>query len=755
MLPVWLLCALLGCSPSSYRQQADAETYGVLQQRTALPNLDLGPRPVEAAAASRLADPYPADSPPKPPDDATAALFMLKPGGLSGAKSWNRYGLAPGIEPETWPASLELDAKGTLQLTQTRAVELALLHSREYQLAVEDVYLSALGLTLNRFDFASQWLGGFGSTYTRVGASSLPDESNTLSATGNLGVRRNLAAGGQLLVDFANSFVWEFTGKSHTVTGSLGATLIQPLLRNFGREVRLEVLTQAERDTLYAVRDFARFRKQFWANTAIQNGGYLDLLLQLQAVRNARQNLLAQEQNYQLTLDQYRGGKLSAAALDQTLQGLLSARQDILDTDIGLQNALDAYKLRLGLPPRLPVELDDEFLKPFVLTAPELEALQDKLALFKQARNKEFGKFPEAEVIRAGFDELLTSLDAAEKQLATVEGDVAAWKVQIEKPAKPGDDAESRDRAQESFAIQDKSLAKARDELKARRKKIEEHRKALTGATRPESWAALVEDGRKLTEFVDDLANAQNLARIYVKLDLPQIALEEAEAIDFAKQNRLDFQNRLAQVTDSWRRVLIAANQLQSDFTVRASYNLLTQPDTRNPFDFSNDASRLSLGFQFDGPLNRQAERNAYRAAQIAYQRARRGYMELSDGIERDVRLRLRSLKQQRTSFEIARLSLIAAARQVATERALQVKPVQEPNAASRDATLSTLQALGNLNASRNRLAASYIQYEQARIQLLLDLEALQLDERGFPTNANRFTLPGSSAAPTTGPGRP
>ena len=72
----------------------------------------------------------------------------------------------------------------------------------------------------------------------------------------SFGFTRNLAAGGQLLVDFANSFVWEFSGSTLERVRNFAAPLIQPLLWNFGRQVRLESLTQAERDTLYAARSF-------------------------------------------------------------------------------------------------------------------------------------------------------------------------------------------------------------------------------------------------------------------------------------------------------------------------------------------------------------------------------------------------------------------------------------------------------------------------------------------------------------------
>src|SRR5207237_10802912 len=160
--------------------------------------------------------------------------------------------------------------------------------------------LQALALTLNRWDFALHWLATNATTYPHFGAGGFPTETNTLSVNSRLGFTRNLAAGGQLLVDFANSLVWEFTGGSSTISSNIAVTLMQPLLRNFSRRVRLETLTEGERNTLYAVRDFARFRKQLWANVAVDSGGYLDLLLNLQAVRNAEVNLKRQEENYRL-----------------------------------------------------------------------------------------------------------------------------------------------------------------------------------------------------------------------------------------------------------------------------------------------------------------------------------------------------------------------------------------------------------------------------------------------------------------------
>lgn len=746
-----LALMLAGCSRSYYRQQADAETYPLVVERafgpaSAVGNVNLAPPP-----QSRLSDPFHPDATPKPLDDPAAGLFMARPGGFKGAKTWGKYGETDQIEPPGWEAGLCLDEKGVLKLDQQRAAEVALLNSRELQTAREQLYLVALALTLNRFEFATQWFAGLSPTFTRVGASSLPTESNTLTASGQAGFTRFLPAGGQLLANFANSFVWEFTGRTSAVNGSLSATLIQPLLRGFGRDVRLESLTQAERDTLYAVRDYARFRKQFWSGVAVESGGYLDLLLQVQALRNARENLAAQEENYARTEFAYQGNRRSVVDVDQAFQGLLQARQQILDAEIGLETALDSFKRRLGLPPRLKVELDDEPLEKFVVLDPQVDKLRSDLTAFELARNAEEGKLPEADVIKAAYSELVKMAERTGGAIDSVADDLKRWKEQSERPLQPGEDKETRSRAADLYKRNADVPAEGRKQLKKLSADISAHQKGVTGATRKEGWEALVRDTKRLVELLDDATNAQTLARIY-RIELPAVAADEAAAIAKAKAERLDLKTRQAQVTDAWRKVIVAANALKSDLTVTSNLTLNTEPGAHNPFAFNNDFTRLSVGVQFDGPLNRLAERNQYRVALIAYQQARRDYMELSDQIEQQVRLNLRSLRQTRLSFEIARQQLIAAARQVANERILlNAPPKVQQQGGGGDPTLRTLQALAQLNAARNNLAGTFIRYEQLRVQLLLNLEALQLDDRGLPTNA----APPAADPGRAGPARP
>lgn len=741
-----VLAALVGCSRSHYREAADREAYPILGERIVSPAFDIGRTRVEPAPGSRLADPFDPDHPPKPPDDFSASLFMQKPDGRHGSHKWGKDGNTHLIEGPGWEECLGLEPNGTLKLTQDKAVDIALLNSREYQNALEGVYLAALALTLNRFEFDIRWFLRRNTSFVYGEA----DNSSTLSSTTNFGFTRTFAAGGQLVADFANALVYEFGGGSQSVRSNLLFTFTQPLLRNAGRQVRLESLTQAERDVLYAVRDFARFRKQFWAQTAVQNGGYLDLLLTLQTLRNTRENLKQQEESYRLTSELFRGGRASVVEFDQSYRGLLSARLAIINAENSLQTALDSYKLRLGLPPRLPVELDDSLLDQFVLSDPLVDKVRDDLDTFQRERLKELDAVPTVDSLLASFAALKQLAERAPAVVASAEVDLTRWKKRLDEPATSGD-PELQDRARAAYAELVKLLPDVSAELVKRTALIETHRKAVAEANRKESWEALTDDVKRLLAAIDTATAAQTQARIYL-IELPVVEALEADTMQFAKENRLDLMNQLGAVTDAWRRVTIAANALKGDVNLVASANLGTDPNHQGPFNFAAESGQYSLALQVDGPLNRLAERNAYRASLIAYQRAKRAYVALSDRIEFDIRNDLRQLSVQRTSFEIARQSVLSAARQYENARLALIGP-RERRSANDSATINVLDSLAALLRARNDLAASYINYEQQRVQLLLDSEALQLDQRGLPTDVGRpLPTPRRGPAPP-GPG--
>lgn len=742
LLLLTLLIAAVGCTRSHYRRAADRQSYAIVEQREELnPAFDIGRTQVEPPPGSRLADLFNPDRPPKPPDDPAAAVFMARPGGLHGAHGWGRDGYTDQIEGPDWEAALGLDPKGVLRLDQHRSAEIGLLNSREYQTALEDVYLSALALTLNRFEFQLKWFGRNLTNYTHFGTGGQAGgETSTLTANSNVGFTRSLAAGGQLLVDFANSLAFEHFNGVNVVKSNLAVTLTQPLLRNFGRKVRLESLTQAERDTLYAVRLFARFRKQFWASVAVQSGGYLDLLLLVQTLRNTEANLKRQEETYRLYDELFRGGRASVVELDQFYQSWQAARQSVIDARVSLETGLDSFKLRLGVPPRLPVELDDKPLEQFVLTDPQLERVRDDLEAFQRARFAELGEPPPAESLRRSFTQLREIAVRLNATATSAASDMDRWRQRLERPARPDDDAAQRGRERTTFESLRKSLPDAADDLKKAVAALDRHRADVAEGNRKESWDAITQDAKNVLTVLDSVIAVQTQARIHL-IELPEIEWTEEAGLQFAHENRLDLQNRLGVVTDAWRKVTVAANALRGDLNVTTAMNLGTDPDHRRPFNFAAEASSYSVGVQLEAPLNRMAERNAYRASLITYQRAKRAYVELSDNIEFQVRRDLRQLNRLRVGFEIARQQLLSAARQYENARLTLLGP-RDRRTANDTTTLNLLQALSALLNARNALAASYINYEQQRVQLLLDLERLQLDHEGFPTNAAPRTDP-------------
>ena len=743
---VWVFlltaCLLTGCSRARYRNWADRETYPIVAERILQPQYDIGRTQVDPDSTSRLFDPFDPDHPPKPPDDPAAATFMAQPGGMRGARNWEKDGVTDQIEPEGWEIGLELDEQGILHLNQDRAVEVALLNSRENQTALEDVYLAALALTLNRFEFALQWFGRNSTAFTHFGSGGAPTETNTLSSNSNLGFTRNFAAGGQLLVDFANSLVFEYTNGSKQWSSNLSFRFLQPLLRGAGRKVRLESLTQQERNVLYSVRDFARFRKQFWAGIAVQGGGYLDLLLAIQTLRNNQENLKRQEETFRLYNETFLAGRSSPLARDQSFQGVLGARLSVIQAEISLQNLLDAYKLKLGIPPRIPVELDASLLEVLVLTDADLEALRVELETFQRQRFAELDAPPAIGKLKEHFQTLRKLAEKLPPLILRADAGLADWKRELDETPAADADRDLTEQTRRTYKELKRQMPEITADLKRIQEAIERHHADTTEKIPAKVWETLIGDINIVLIQVDAILSIQSQTKVY-RIKLPPVHLSEDQSLDFAKTNRLDLQNQLGQVTDDWRRVWVAANALRGTLNINATANVATDPTHPHPLDFASSASMYTLGFQFDGPLNRLAERNAYRASLISFQRAKREYLALSDNVEQQIRRDLRQIRQVRLNFEISRQSLLVATRQVESARLALINPDRAQNTDTLATTNQLLTALGNLVNARNALAGNYINYEQQRVQLLLDLEALQLDQRGFPTHDSlQFNLP-------------
>lgn len=716
-----LLLACCGCTRTMYRNWADRETYGEVQERNNDPRWKVEKLSVYGDPRARFYDPFNPDHPPMPPDDPAADQFMIRADGIPGYKHWHKDGDAPWIEDPAWRDALDLDKEGALVLKQDSVVQLGMIQSREYQTQLENLYLSALALTLNRFEFALHWFATnstifqqFGSTETGI---------NNLTTNSNAGFTRNLSWGGQVLVDFANSYVFQFSGHHHAFTTSnIAVQLTQPLLRNAGKYYRMEALTEGERALLYQLRIFARFRKQF----AVQEGNtaFLNLIVQEQLIRNQRANVKTLEQSYRLHEALFSAGIVSSVQVDQVFQSLQQGRLSLIQQEAAQQTSLDNYKISLGLPPGLSAKMDDTLLKQFELTSPELTRLQQNIEKL-QAEYRELDQPPTKVKLEDGYQRMRAFHEQTTRQVSALRDEIDRWRKS--NPA-ADEDQEVAKRERASQEVQLRDLADTQKDLETLGRAINLAIAELPSTPIAPALATFHTQSDALVGAVAELSVIQTQVRVY-QIKLKPVYFDLQSATTYARENRLDLMNEQGRVVDAWRQIAVTANQLQAGLDVVFNGNLTTQPGSTNPVDFRQSASMYSVGFLFDGPLNRLAQRNTYRASQIAYQRERRTYMALDDDIQRSVRLDLRSLRADRINFELARQSLISAARQVEAAREDLVVKGADASPAS---TLNILTQLSNLLSAENSLVNTWTQYEIDRILLLLDTEALQVDEEGM-----------------------
>lgn len=763
----WLLItcvvSLLGCSRSQYRASADKKSYSLIASRLVDPRWTLPTRTVEPVQQSRLGLPANLDCAPKPPDDPAASPLMNFPDGHRNTKYWSKIPTANQIESPAWLDHLPRGPDGQIKLTQELAVDLALLHSRDYQTQFESVYLSALTLTGNEFEFATQWTGGTGAQYTATGADF--GGNRLLQVTDRLGLGRSLAGGGQFATNVLNSFFWDFGTNTAGSNGLFVTSFTQPLLRGAFRHVRLETLTQAERNLLYDVRDFARFRRRFYLDTS---SAYLSLLTQVQSIRNAKVNIASLQLNL-IEHQEMLGLKMvSQIQVDQIFQEYQNGRLVLLSAEQDLAASLDQFKFQLGLPPWVPFEIDESLLAQFELVDPKLVEVQDKtqqlyVRLMQYTpTEKNRSEVVPYQVLLDAYDEYLELHEQAAELLPSIKTDLQKWQSRL-KATEPKRLAESDQIDQQQQLDLAGRIAAIIAELETGfekreqfdiklKKEIEKYHDKPSLADqvgidigietaelpKPEmvAWRSLYTAiGGPLREEISNLYIAQTQIRLFL-IDIDKMEIDQKSAITFAHQNRLDQMNREAQVMDAFRKIEVAANALQSELNVTGQLGLGTDPSKNNAFRLDSSANTYRVGVQFDGPLNRLNERNVYRATQIAYQQASRNYVAGKDTIANEVRSSLRQIELRRLNFQIARQQLVAATRQV-DQAQINIRKAFESNT---NLTRDLLQSLQGLLSAKNILIFNWIDYKIAKIRLFTVLELLYLDDNGTWTNED-FSL--------------
>ncbi|QDT75159.1 TolC family protein [Lacipirellula limnantheis] len=265
-----------GCSRPFYRKQADADAYCLTDQKAAVIGADPYELRIDVDPRSRMYDPNNPDVEPMPPDDPASHRYMECVDCKKGSKCWKCLPKTAYVDNPNWQEYLPRDGSGRVLLDLRNAVEVALRDSPEYQSQLEDLYLSALDVSFERFRFDTQFFGGSsifltsqGRDATGTGNSATTFVVSPLRPDNQLEARRLTATGGELVTGVANSLVWQFAGPNdYTSTTLMDFSLVQPLLRFGGRTRVLERLTISERTLLANVRQMERYRGGFYLNIA-------------------------------------------------------------------------------------------------------------------------------------------------------------------------------------------------------------------------------------------------------------------------------------------------------------------------------------------------------------------------------------------------------------------------------------------------------------------------------------------------------
>lgn len=251
----------------------------------------------------------------------------------------------------------------TKRIDLNEALDLAVLHKREYQLEKENLYLAGLALTGARHDFRPHFGAGSQAsldTFTQRAGGGNPrqtDQQGSLKT--RAGFDQLFRSGGTLAVDVAQDiFRFYLGGGGAPSTRLLAAGLTQPLLRGRGAVVR-ENLTQRERDVSYEIRSFSRFQQQTALDVITD---YCRILQEKDRVRNEYsnyRNLIAfTERATELAKD-----RLPRFQVDQAKQDELRARNRYIVAVNSYRNRIDQFKLSLGLPIGDDVMIDDSVLR--------------------------------------------------------------------------------------------------------------------------------------------------------------------------------------------------------------------------------------------------------------------------------------------------------------------------------------------------------------------------------------------------------
>jgi hypothetical protein len=537
--------------------------------------------------------------------------------------------------------------------------------------------------------------------------------------------------------------------------------------------------------------------------------GYLNTMLQKIQVYIDQENIDVLSG----ILLRYRGlleGDVVAPLQVQSVeQQLLAGRATLLLDQTQYLQALDAFKVLIGLPMQLNIEMDDSVLRPLLNqfrraraiienegiavseasalipleNAPRLRA--DLLRLFQKSAIAKGTPF--AATIRerlAEWEKLSNKdLDARLEELRKEAQRLLDLQADLQKKDQllsPADQDRLRDvNAQRDLGTFERALRlyeanyvemgkPKKPDVAGERQRIRQFQSVVFAwqkvmvEARDEQWAVVRASWPELPRCCVD----------GVDLIHDDIARAQAAGAQHALLNRLDLMNNRALVVDAWRQLAVYANALMGFFNVQYHLSANSPVAGAQPLNIGGSGNAHELILNTELPLTRIQERNNYRASLIAYQRERRALQEAEDLAVQAVRNELYLLRQYADQYRLQQRQLQLAYQTIDSSLESLEAPTAPPappgvprtTPADGPAALTSqlLAAQRSLPMAQNALLTLWIQYLNFRLQLYRDLELMPLDARGVWIDEIRdcdcgvgLQLPPGPAAPPAGNGLP
>ncbi|MCH7873315.1 MAG: TolC family protein, partial [Planctomycetes bacterium] len=238
--------------------------------------------------------------------------------------------------------------------TLSDALAYAQRYKRDFQAAKEDLYLSALALTLERHLWTPIFAADLRTIYGNFGE--ITDFDQAMRFVADLRMTQRLPYGGAFTAQMISTLIRDVKQSITAEEGSqIALSLDIPFLRNAGHIAR-EDLIQLERTLTYAVRSFERFRRRQLVDVMSSYFGLLTTKQQVVDLEitygNFIEDLDRSQARYEADMDTIIDTGRAELAMLRAKNNLASGRERF-------RAQTDRFKLLIGMPVDEPIGLDD------------------------------------------------------------------------------------------------------------------------------------------------------------------------------------------------------------------------------------------------------------------------------------------------------------------------------------------------------------------------------------------------------------